>query len=101
MKTTTSSSMRVKARRDAWDIGGAGRKDSSSIGFDTLSHVDDEGLGQDAFKAVHRLGSRNFTQFEGRQADTVCLTLDEAGRDPLWGSVRGRAHHLGGRRAGR
>ena len=34
MKTTTSNSMRVKARRDAWDIGGAGREDSSSIGFD-------------------------------------------------------------------
>ena len=32
MKTTTSNSMRVKARRDAWDIGGAGREDSSSIG---------------------------------------------------------------------
>ena len=35
MKTTTSNSMRVKARRDAWDLGGAGREDSSSIGFDT------------------------------------------------------------------
>ncbi len=47
MKTTTSNSMRVKARRDAWDSGGAGREDSSSIGFATLSHVDDQRLGRD------------------------------------------------------
>ena len=47
MKTTTSNSMRVKARRDAWDIGGAGREDGSSIGFDTPGHVDDQRLGGD------------------------------------------------------
>ena len=47
MKTTTANSIRVKARRDAWDIGGAGREDSSSIGFDTPGHVDDQRLGED------------------------------------------------------
>ena len=47
MKTTTANSMRVKARRDAWDIGRAGRVDSSSIGFDTSGHIDDLPLGKD------------------------------------------------------
>ena len=47
MKTTTTNSISVKARRVAWDIAGAGREDSSSIGFDTPSHVDDQRLGGD------------------------------------------------------
>ena len=34
IKTTTANSMSVKARRDVRDIRGAGREESSSIGFD-------------------------------------------------------------------
>jgi hypothetical protein len=62
MKTTTSNSIKVKARRDAWDIGGAGREDSSSIGFDTPIHVDDQRLGGD--RPTSR--SRTLTAGEGR-----------------------------------
>ena len=51
MKTTTSSSIRVKPRRDAGDVSAAGREDSSSIGFDTSGRVDDQRHDADRLKS--------------------------------------------------
>src|SRR3954447_21262546 len=75
MKTTTSNSIRVKARRDAWDLGGVGREDGSSIGFDTPGHVDDRRPGGD------RPTSRPGTLAAG-QGHT------DLGRRPRWSAYR-------------
>ncbi len=45
MKTTTSNSISVKARRDARVVGRAGPEDIPTIRFDTSSRVDDQGRG--------------------------------------------------------
>jgi hypothetical protein len=46
------------------------------------------GLGKDAFKAVHPLGSGTFTRVKTVQVDSFALTPDEAGRTYLQGQLR-------------
>jgi hypothetical protein len=46
------------------------------------------GIGKDAFKAVHPLGSGTFTKVKTGQADTFALTPDEAGRTYLQGQLK-------------
>jgi hypothetical protein len=53
--------------------------------FDPMSP---DGLGKDAFKAVHPLGSGTFTRAKTGQADTFALTPDEAGRTYLRGQLK-------------
>jgi hypothetical protein len=47
-----------------------------------------DGLGKDAFKTVHSLGSGTFTKVETGQADTFALTPDQAGRTYLTGQIK-------------
>ena len=70
MKTTTNNSIKVKARRDAWDIAGAGREDSSSIGFDTPRRGDDQ-----------RLGGDRPTSRSGTLREATGTPVSSAGRD--------------------
>jgi hypothetical protein len=49
------------------------------------------GIGKDAFKAVHPLGSGTFTKVKTGQVDTFALTLDRAGRTYLRGQLKAGA----------
>jgi hypothetical protein len=57
----------------------------TGLKFDPMSP---DGLGKDAFKAVHPLGFGTFAKVRTGQADTFALTLEQAGRAYLRGQLK-------------